>query len=136
MENQTEEIKKKEFSFRGKSIEDLKKLDIREFAKLLRSNERRTILRQSDRLQKFVLLSKQKFENKKPIRTHLRDIVIVPQMVGWTIQIHNGKEFSPIEIIGEMLGHRLGEFSATRQKVKHGAAGIGATRSSASASVK
>jgi len=50
--------------------------------------------------------------------------------------VHNGKEFVPIDITIDMLGHRLGEFSVTRQKVKHGAAGIGATRSSASASVK
>lgn len=63
-------------------------------------------------------------------------MIIVPKMVGMRINIHNGKEFVPIDIIFEMLGHRLGEFSVTRSRVKHGAAGIGATRSSASQSVK
>jgi small subunit ribosomal protein S19 len=130
------ELKKKEFTYRGRTIEELKTLDIREFAKLLKSNERRTVLRQSDELQKFVIRSNKKIQDKKQIRTHSRDLIIVPQMVGYTINIHNGKEFFPIQIIGEMLGHRLGEFSQTRSKVKHGAAGIGATRSSSSMSVK
>jgi ribosomal protein S19 len=49
---------------------------------------------------------------------------------------YNGKTFLPVDIIAEMLGHRLGEFSPTRTKVKHGSAGVGATRSSASRSVK
>ena len=57
-------------------------------------------------------------------------------MIGLKINVHNGRDYTPIEITGEMLGHRLGEFAVTRQKVKHGAAGIGATRSSASMSVK
>ena len=127
---------KKEFTYRGKELEQLKSMDIREFAKLLKSNERRTILRQSDELQNFILRCKNKIEEKKQIRTHLRHLIIVPQMVGLRISVHNGKEFTPVQIVGEMLGHRLGEFSVTRQKVKHGAAGIGATRSSSSMSVK
>ena len=57
-------------------------------------------------------------------------------MIGLKIHVHNGKDFVPVNIDGEMLGHRLGEFSVTRQRVKHGAAGIGATRSSASLAVK
>ena len=80
--------------------------------------------------------SKKKIENGKEIRTHSRDLVIVPQMVGMKIGIYNGKEFLAITIVKEMLGHRLGEFSLTRKKVEHGAAGIGATKSSASRSVK
>ena len=136
MAEQTNELKKKEFTYRGKTLEELKQLDIREFAKLLRANERRTALRQSDEIQKFVLRCKGKIEKKKQIKTHSRYLLIVPQLVGMNIRIYNGKEFSPVQIIEEMLGHRLGEFSVTRNKVKHGAAGIGATRSSASKSVK
>lgn len=127
---------KKEFSYRGKSIEELKEMNIREFAKLLKSNPRRAVLRQTDEIERFVSRSKKKQQNKKQIRTHFRDLIIVPQMVDMDIRVHNGKEFVPVQIIGEMLGHRLGEFSVTRSKVKHGAAGIGATRSSASMSVK
>ena len=129
-------MEKKEFTYRGKTINELKQMEIREFAKLLRSNERRTVLRQTDELQKFILRCNKKIAKKKPIRTHFRHLVIVPHMVGLTIRIHNGKDFVPVNIVGEMLGHRLGEFSVTRMKVKHGAAGIGATRSSASLSVK
>ena len=129
-------MKKKEFSYRGESLEELKKLDIREFAKLLKSNEKRTVLRQHDELQRFVIRCKNKIKNEKQIRTHYRHLVIVPHMVGFKISIYNGKTFFPVEIIGEMLGHRLGEFSVTRNKIKHGAAGVGATRSSASRSVK
>jgi len=124
-------LKKKELTYRGKSIEELKQMDIREFANLLKANEKRAALKQSDELQRFVLNCNQKIIHNKQIKTHSRNIVIVPKMVGMRIQIYNGKEFVPVEITIEMLGHRLGEFSVTRSKVKHGAAGIGATRSSA-----
>jgi small subunit ribosomal protein S19 len=130
------EMKKKEFTYRGKTLEELKQMDIREFAKLLKSNEKRTALRQSDELQRFILKCNKKLKKNKLIRTHSRDLVIVPQMVGLRINVHNGKNFFPVDIIGEMLGHRLGEFSLTRSKVKHGAAGVGATKSSSALSVK
>ncbi len=136
MAEENKQFKKKEFSYRGKSIEDLKNLNIREFAKLLKSNERRTALRQTDELQKFLVKCKEKTEKKKLIKTHSRHLVIVPKMIGLTIHVYNGKTFVPVQITGEMLGHRLGEFSVTRTKVKHGAAGVGATRGSASMSVK
>ena len=135
-QNNKQILKKKEFTYRGKPLEELKQLDIREFAQLLKSNERRTALRQTDELQKFVLRCKNKSNKDKQIKAHSRYLIIVPQMVGWTIMIYNGKTFVPVQIIGEMLGHRLGEFSVTRTKVKHGAAGVGATRGSASMSVK
>ncbi len=129
-------LRKKEFKYRGKTLDELKQMDIREFAKLLKSNEKRTALRQHDEIQKFILRCNRKDLKNKPLRTHLRDMIIVPRMVGLKIHIHDGRNFVPIDIIGEMLGHRLGEFAPTRTKVKHGAAGIGATKSSASASVK
>jgi|SRR3989344_702422 len=135
-EDQTEVHKKKEFSYRGKSIVELKDMDTREFAKLLKSNERRTVMRQSDEIQKFILRCNDKNVKKKQIKTHHRYLVIVPRMIGMKVQVYNGKTFVPIEIENEMIGHRLGEFSATRNKVKHGSAGVGATRSSASKSVK
>jgi len=129
-------IKKKEFTYRGKTIEELKQIDLREFAKMLKSNERRTLLRQTDQVQKFILKCNKRTQEKKPIKTHSRYLIIVPQMIGLRILIHKGNTFVPIEITGEMLGHRLGEFAVTRTKVKHGAAGVGATRGSASMSVK
>lgn len=126
----------KEITYRGKSIEELKQLDLREFAKFLPSRERRSVLRQTGIIEKFLKSCEKKIAKGKPIRTHQRDLVIVPKMIGLTIYLHNGKEFVPIKINEEMLGHRLGEFALTRKKVEHGAPGIGATRSSAFLSVK
>ena len=123
---------KKEFTYRGKNLEELKALDIREFAKHLKSRERRSVLRHFDVIQRFL----KKNINKDKIRTHERDLIIVPQMVGLVIYVYNGQEFVQVRIAAEMLGHRLGEFSPTRRIVKHGAPGVGATRSSAALSVK
>jgi len=126
----------KELTYRGKTVEELKKLDTREFAKITKSRTRRAILKQFDKIEKFAAKCEELSASKKQIRTHLRDLVIVPKMVGYFINIHNGKQFLPIEITAEMLGHRLGEFSITRQKVKHGSAGIGATKSSMAKATK
>jgi small subunit ribosomal protein S19 len=90
-EENNEVIRKKELTFRGKSIEELKKMEIREFATLLKSNEKRTLLRQYDMIQRFVISCQEKIHNNKQIRTHLRDIVIVPKLVGMRIAIHTGK---------------------------------------------
>lgn len=136
MEKFEGQMHKKEFSFRGKTLEELKQMDIREFAKLLKSNEKRTVLRRADEIQKFINRATKKITKKKPIRTHSRYLVIVPNMVGLRVGVYNGKDFVSVQIEKEMLGHRLGEFAATRAKVKHGAAGVGATRSSAAMAVK
>ncbi len=124
------ELKKKDFTYRGKTLDELKALDVREFAKYLKSKQRRAVLRQFQDIEEFVSRIKEKVAKGKKIRTHKRDIIIVPGMVGMKIQIYDGHAFIPIEIIGEMLGHRLGEFALTRKKVSHGEAGIGATKGS------
>lgn len=130
-ENQSKmDLKKKEFTYRGKTIEELKKLDVREFAKFLESRSKRATLRQFQDIENFISRCKKKESMDKKIRTHKRNLVIVPQMIGMKIQIHNGNKFLPLEITGEMLGHRLGEFSPTRNRVKHGKVGIGATKGS------
>jgi len=121
---------KEEFTFRGKKLEELKQMDTREFAKLVKSTPRRAILRQFNEIENFIVKCQKRTEKKKQIKTHARHLVIVPKMVDYKISIHNGKGFLPIEIMGEMLGHRLGEFAVTRGKVSHGSAGIGATKSS------
>ncbi|PIN94803.1 30S ribosomal protein S19 [Candidatus Pacearchaeota archaeon CG10_big_fil_rev_8_21_14_0_10_35_13] len=127
---------KKEYTYRGKGIEELKKMGTREFAVYLPSRERRTVLRHFDVIEEFIKKCVKKTERGRPIKTHSREIVIVPGMIGFTVMIHSGKEFLKIKITEEMLGHRLGEFAPTRKKVSHGSAGIGATRGSASRSVK
>ena len=122
------ELRRKQFTYKGKTVEELKTLDVREFAKYLRSRQRRTVLRQFQEIEKFVSKAKEKISKNKKVRTHKRDLVVVPQMIGMRIQIYNGKTFVPVEIIEEMLGHKFGEFAPTRVRVKHGSAGVGATK--------
>ena len=117
-------------------MSELKTIDTREFAKLVKSRTRRAILRQSSEIEKFVAKCEKVKAKNKQIKTHLRDIIVVPKLVDYTILIHNGKTFLPILIIPEMLGHRLGEFALTREKVKHGSAGIGASKSSMAKATK
>ena len=126
-------------TFRGFNEEELKKMDISKFANLVKSRERRKLLRGFTDAERKLLKDIDETisgKNKKPIRTHCRDMVIIPKMLGLTIYVHNGKEFVPVNITIEKLGHRLGEFAPTRKRVKHSAPGVGATRSSAFISVK
>lgn len=128
METENIEIKRKEFTYRGKTLEELKKLDVREFAKYLRSRQKRNILRQFQKLEDFISSAKIKINKNKPIKTHQRDLTIVPEMVGMNIYVYNGRSFILVIITGEMLGHNLGEFALTRGRVKHGKSGVGATK--------
>jgi small subunit ribosomal protein S19 len=130
------EYKAREKLFKGMKEEELKKLDTREFAKFLKARPRRAIIRNSDVIDNFVKMCIKKDSRKKTIKTHKRDLVIVPMLIGRVIGVYNGKEFINVRISQEMLGHRLGEFVLTRKVVKHGAAGVGATKSSAKLSVK
>ena len=135
-ENEIEIEKKKEFVYRGRPIEELKKMNLREFAKFLPSREKRTLMRNPDVVEKFIAKCNKRIAEGKPIRTHSRAIIIVPEMIGMVVFVHSGRSFEQVRISSEMIGHRLGEFALTRKPVGHGAAGIGATRSSASRSVK
>jgi len=125
---------KKEYTYKGKSIEELKQMSVEEFMKLVPSRIRRTMKRGFTEQQKKVIQKIKKGDQN--VKTHCRDLVILPIMVGLTIKIHSGKEFQPITIQPEMLGHVLGEFAMTRKKVSHSAPGIGATKSSSSMSLK
>lgn len=73
---------------------------------------------------------KNKGKDSKPIKTHCRDMVIIPEMVGLNLLVHSGKEFTSVDIKPEMIGHYIGEFIITNKKVVHGTPGIGASRSS------
>ncbi len=130
MTKEITEIKRKEFTYRGKTLDELKKLDVREFSKYIKSGSRRTALRQFQKIEDFVSRAKDKISKNKPVKTHKRDLIIVPEMVGMKINVHDGRNFFPVIITGEMLGHRLGEFAITRSRVKHGKSGIGATKGS------
>lgn len=125
---------KKEFRYRGKTIDELKDASINEIANLLPARQRRSLKRGLTDQQKKLL---KKIEAKeKDIKSHCRDMIILPEMVGFTIKLHKGNAFLPIIIVEDMIGHYLGEFVLTRRRVEHSAPGIGSTRSSASLSVK
>lgn len=124
----------KEFALRGKTFEEIQKMSLQDFSQLLPSRERRKIRKGfTEQEKKFLELLK---KGHTELRTHCRELPILPQMAGQTIHVYNGKEFIPVRIDKEMLGHRLGEFALTRKKVAHSAPGIGSTRSSASLSVR
>lgn len=126
---------KKVYAYRGHAVEELQKMSLSEFAKLLPSRERRSLLRGLPPRQRKLLDRVRKVRERGEqeealIRTHCRDMVIIPEMVGLKFGVHNGKEFVRIEVVSEMVGHRLGEFAGSRKRVSHSTPGIGATRSS------
>ncbi|OYT61968.1 30S ribosomal protein S19 [Thermoplasmatales archaeon ex4484_30] len=121
---------KKEFLYRGIPIDELQKMSIDEVMAYLPARTRRSLRRGLTPRQYRLLEKIRKTEKGKLIRTHLRDMVILPEFIGHTIGVHNGKEFVPVQIKPEMIGHYLGEFALTRKEVKHTGPGVGATRSS------
>ncbi len=120
--------RKGEYTYRGRTVEELRSLSLEDFAQLLPARERRTIKRGFTEGRKNVM--QQLKDGKDGVRTHHRDIIILPEMVGRQIEVYNGKTFVKVEVQPEMIGHRFGEFAPTRPKVTHGSAGVGATRSS------
>ena len=112
-------------------------MPLREFAKLLPARQRRSLLRGLTPQQKKLAMKIKKArkllnKGKQPriIRTHCRDFVITPDMVGLTFGIYNGKEFHEVKLVEESIGRFLGEFAPTRKVVQHGSPGMGATRGS------
>lgn len=123
------------FTFKGKNSEELRKMELAEFAKLLSSRQRRAIKRQGLSYRK--LLEKvAKAKPDKVIKTHAREAVILPAWIGRKFAVHNGKEFKEVAIGEEMIGHRLGEFSFSTKRVLHSSPGIRATRGSKFLAVK
>jgi small subunit ribosomal protein S19 len=129
-------IEWKKFRYRGKSLEELLEMPMDELVKILPSRARRSLVRgfspKHRRLLEKVLIARQKLMSEckeVTVKTRVRDMVILPVMVGLTIAVHNGKEFVPIKIVPEMIGHYLGEFAPTTKQVKHGEPGLKATRS-------
>ena len=130
---------KKEYTYRGKTLEQLKSMDVKDFAELLPARQRRSLERGFTEMEKRLLLKIKKARDgkyKKAIKTHCRDMIVIPEFIGMNIHVHAGKSYTQIEVIPEMLGHYLGEFTLTRTRVAHSAPGIGATKSSSAASVK
>ena len=120
--------RKKEYLYRGKTLKELQEMPLEEFIKLLPARQRRTVERgMTEKNPKFFLHLERGDEQ---IRTHSRDLVVLPSMVGKVISVHNGREFNNVRVAPEMIGHMVGEFAPTRKQVKHTGVGVGATRSS------
>jgi small subunit ribosomal protein S19 len=121
----------KEFLYKGHNDDELKALSMDEFIGLLPSRMRRSLQRGlSDRQRILIEKIRAWTPEKKPIRTHARDLVILPEMIGNTIHVFNGIEFVEVKIDLKKIGHYLGEYAITNRPVRHGRPGIGASRSS------
>lgn len=122
------------FRYRGKSLEELINMSMDEFIKLLPARQRRSLRRGFTEEQKRLLEKVRKIvrsgKQTKPIKTHVRDMIILPEMVGLKFAVYNGKEFVEFQVVPEMIGHYLGEYSITTKKVEHGEPGLKATKSS------
>ncbi len=124
---------KKVFTYKGNSLEELQAMQTEDLIELLPARQRRSFKRGLDpRRKKLYQKIKKANESEKPIklRTHARDLIILPDLVGLTIEVYTGKEWRSVDVKPEMIGHYLGEFAQSRGKVSHGMPGMGATRSS------
>ena len=126
----------KSFRYRGFTLDELLKMPMEEFIKLLPARQRRSLRRglkpchrqllEKVRRAKEVMA---KTGKQIPIKTHCRDMIILPEMVGLTIQVYNGITFIPVPISPWHIGHYLGEFALTTKIVQHGEPGLKATKS-------
>jgi small subunit ribosomal protein S19 len=116
-----------DFTYRGKTVEELQEMNLEQFSELLNSDARRKIRRGLNDGEKKLLND---LEESGSAQTHERDMVVVPSMIDTTVEVYNGQRFVEVDIEPEMLGHKLGELAKTRKKVEHSAPGLGATRSS------
>ncbi|CAM9315001.1 unnamed protein product [Scytosiphon promiscuus] len=138
---QVAEMRKKrtfrKFTFRGVDLDKLLDLSMEEFMELVHARARRRMSRGLKRkpmalIKRLRKAKKNALPGEKPkgIKTHLRNMLIVPEMIGSIVGIYNGKSMNGVEIKPEMVGHYLGEFSITYKPVRHGRPGIGSTNSS------
>ncbi|MHA2270694.1 MAG: 30S ribosomal protein S19 [Candidatus Hodarchaeales archaeon] len=124
---------KRVFRYRGFTIDELRQKSMDEIISLLPARQRRSLRRgmPASHIRLFEKISKSVASgSKRPLRTHVRDFIILPNLVDLEVHVHNGREFLPVKIRPEMLGHFLGEFAPTCKIIKHSAPGVGATRSS------
>lgn len=123
----------KKFDYRGIPLSELENIQLDKLFQMFPARQRRSLTRGiTDAKRKLIeeIKATKAGKAKNPIRTHLRDLIILPYMVGVTINVYSGKEFIPITITVEMIGRYLGEYVITNKRVQHGAPGVGASRSS------
>lgn len=121
------------FEYRGRPLADLESMSLDALFRLFNARQRRSLTRGiTDGKRKLIeeIKAAKAGTNKNPIKTHVRDLIVLPYMVGVTVSVFSGKEFKPVSIIPEMIGHYLGEYAMPNKRVSHGAPGVGASRSS------
>lgn len=126
----------KKFFYRGKEIDELRRMPTDQFMLLVNSHARRSFQRMGIQFKKFMEKMRKAKAKNKVMRTHFRQMVVLPEMVGMHFKIYNGKDWADCVPTVDMLGRRLGEFSHTCKLVKHSGPGIGATRGSKSVELK
>ena len=127
----------REFRFRGYNQDQLKSISIEALLPLLNARQRRSLNKrvgkymngQKRKLREEIKLALKGNLNNK-LKTHVRDMIILPDMIGLSISVHNGKEFYEVAVKPEMVGHYLGEYAITNKRVQHGSPGVGSSRSS------
>merc|ERR1711872_780466 len=135
------EMKKKrtfrKFTYRGVDLDQLLDFNQEQLMELFRCRIRRRFSRGMTRKPMALVKRLRKAKKEAPpmekpevVKTHLRNMVVIPEMIGSIVGVYNGKTFNQVEIKPEMVGHYLGEFSISYKPVKHGRPGIGATHSS------
>ncbi len=125
---------RKKFAYRGRTLEELSSMSFEEFLKLLPARQRRSINRGFSKEHKNLIENIRSIarsgKEHQVIRTHCRDFIVLPEMVGMTMEVYSGQEFQRFDVQQEMIGHYTGEFALTRKRVQHSAPGVGATKSS------
>ena len=122
--------------YRGKTTEEIAHMPLEEVLPLLTSRARRSVKRalanKAIPVRKLMKkAAKIKAANpSKVIRTHIREAVVLPDWLGLTFAVHNGKEWKNVLISIDKIGYRLGDFAHTTGRVLHSGPGVGATRGS------
>ena len=127
----------KKFMYRGMDITALMGLKIDELSKHFRSRQRRRLQRKlkpayGRLLTKLNYIKTCTPQGEKPmgVKTHLRDLIVLPSMVMSVLNVHTGKDYQSVEIKPDMVGYYLGEFAQSYKRVNHGRPGVGASASS------
>lgn len=123
----------KKFDYRGISLSELENMSLEKLFQLFNARQRRSLTRGiTDGKRKLIeeIKAAKTGKVKNPIKTHVRDLIVLPYMVGVTVNVFSGKAFVPVTIIPEMIGRYLGEFVINNKRVVHGSPGVGASRSS------
>ena len=130
LQTSIETRQKKEFAYRGKSLDELQALPLDDLLPLLPSKIRRSYVRGVTAPEKKFLEKVEAAEPGHAVRTHYRHLAVLPRFVGKTVSVYDGKEFQDVVVLPEMIGHRLGEFASSTKYCAHSGVGVGATRGS------